>query len=112
MRTSLDTPTEDAAIARGIAADLDAVSLPTGQVKRMRPARAVLEQVVAKERADALMKRRGRPAKPAGERKVNQTLRIDPDVLEAYKATGSGWQTLMNDALRDYVKSHRMLPRR
>jgi uncharacterized protein (DUF4415 family) len=45
------------------------------------------------------------------ERKVNQTLRIDPDVLDAYKATGNGWQTLMNDALRAYAKSHRMLPR-
>ncbi|MBB3015307.1 BrnA antitoxin family protein [Cupriavidus alkaliphilus] len=53
------------------------------------------------------------PAKPVSERKVNQTLRIDPDVLAAYKATGSGWQTLMNEALRDYAAARRMLlPRR
>ncbi|SPR99752.1 BrnA antitoxin family protein [Cupriavidus taiwanensis] len=49
----------------------------------------------------------------SSERKVNQTLRIDPDVLAAYKATGSGWQTLMNEALRDYAAARRMLlPRR
>jgi uncharacterized protein (DUF4415 family) len=28
------------------------------------------------------------------------SLRIDPDVLEAYKATGKGWQSRMNEALR------------
>ncbi|WP_370866998.1 BrnA antitoxin family protein [Cupriavidus neocaledonicus] len=64
------------------------------------------------ETVEALAKRRGRPAKPVGERKVNQTLRIDPDVLAPYKATGSGWQTLMNEALRDYPAARRMLPRR
>ncbi|WP_455287258.1 BrnA antitoxin family protein [Cupriavidus necator] len=109
---TMPTPAEDAAIARGIGADSDAVELPTERIRRMRPARDVLAQVVGKEKSDELVKRRGRPAKPVAERKVNQTLRIDPDVLEAYKATGSGWQTLMNDALRDYAKSHRMLPRR
>ncbi|UDM53445.1 BrnA antitoxin family protein [Cupriavidus sp. MP-37] len=103
------TPAEDATIARGIAEDRDAVSVPTEQFKEMRSAREVL----GKDKADALAKRRGRPAKPASERKVNQTLRIDPDVLAAYKATGSGWQTLMNEALRDYAAARRMLlPRR
>ncbi|WP_427306849.1 BrnA antitoxin family protein [Cupriavidus sp. H39] len=106
------TSAEDAAIARGIADDVDAVSLPTAEIKEMRPAREALEQVLGKDKAEALAKRRGRPAKPASERKVNQTLRIDPDVLAAYKATGSGWQTLMNEALRDYATVRRMLPRR
>ncbi|MFJ4292295.1 BrnA antitoxin family protein [Cupriavidus sp. NPDC089707] len=106
------TPAEDAAIARGIGADPDAVSLPTDEIRQMRPAIEVLERAIGKEKAEALVRRRGRPAKPAGERKVNQTLRIDPEVLEAYKATGTGWQTLMNDALRDYATANRMLPRR
>ncbi|WP_082819115.1 BrnA antitoxin family protein [Cupriavidus nantongensis] len=102
------TPAEDAAIARGIAQDPSAVSVPTEQFRKMRPARELLGD----DKADALAKRRGRPAKPVGERKVNQTLRIDPDVLAAYKATGSGWQTLMNEALRDYAAARRLLPRR
>jgi uncharacterized protein (DUF4415 family) len=28
------------------------------------------------------------------------TLRLDPDVVEAFRATGAGWQRRMNDALR------------
>ncbi|KAA0181383.1 hypothetical protein FX016_11085 [Cupriavidus gilardii] len=102
---------EDAAIARGIAGDPDAVELPTERIKRMRPAREVLAEVLGEEKAESLTKRRGRPALPAAERKVSQTLRLDPDVLQAFKATGEGWQTRINDALRAYAKSHRMLPR-
>lgn len=102
------TPAEDAAIARGIAQDPDAASVPTEQFRKMRPARELLGD----DKTDALAKRRGRPAKPVGERKINQTLRIDPDVLAAFKATGSGWQTLMNEALRDYAAARRLLPPR
>ncbi|KLK91413.1 hypothetical protein AA309_20150 [Microvirga vignae] len=41
---------------------------------------------------------RGRPK--SDKSKVAVKLRIDPDVLEAYKATGPGWQTRMSEALR------------
>lgn len=34
------------------------------------------------------------------------TIRFDPDVLEALKATGKGWQTRVNDAMREWVKTH------
>jgi len=40
--------------------------------------------------------------------KVATTVRLDADVLSAFKATGKGWQTRMNAALRDYVQSHSM----
>jgi uncharacterized protein (DUF4415 family) len=33
-------------------------------------------------------------------------MRYDADVLEAFRATGSGWQTRMNDALKTYLKEH------
>lgn len=36
-------------------------------------------------------------------RKVQITIRIDADVLEAFKSEGSGYQTKINDALRSYV---------
>jgi uncharacterized protein (DUF4415 family) len=36
----------------------------------------------------ALRRGRGRPEEP--NRKFNQTLRLDPDVLEAYRHQGSG----------------------
>jgi uncharacterized protein (DUF4415 family) len=58
-------------------------------------------------RAGALVKRgRGRPP---GSNKSQMNLRIDLDVIEAYKAQGEGWQTRMNDALRDWAKSHGMM---
>ncbi|MDD2736946.1 MAG: BrnA antitoxin family protein [Desulfuromonadaceae bacterium] len=47
--------------------------------------------------------RRGRPA---GKTKASQTVRFDLDVLAAFKATGKGWQTRMNEALRAYLKEH------
>ena len=28
------------------------------------------------------------------------------DVMAAFKATGAGWQTRMNDALRDWLRTH------
>lgn len=37
--------------------------------------------------------------------KVPTTIRFDPDVLAALKATGSGWQTRVNEAMREWVKS-------
>jgi len=35
------------------------------------------------------------------------TLRIDADVLEWFKQKGNKYQTRINDALREYVKTHR-----
>jgi uncharacterized protein (DUF4415 family) len=33
------------------------------------------------------------------------TIRFDADVLAALKATGRGWQTRVNDAMREWVKA-------
>jgi uncharacterized protein (DUF4415 family) len=38
--------------------------------------------------------------------KVAVTVRYSPEVVAYFKATGEGWQTRMNDALREYVKQH------
>lgn len=46
--------------------------------------------------------KRGR--KPSGNSKKLLTLRLDPDVIEGFKATGEGWQSRMNDALRVHLK--------
>ena len=40
--------------------------------------------------------------------KASQTVRFDVAILEAFKSTGKGWQTRMNDALRTYLKEHPM----
>lgn len=39
--------------------------------------------------------------------KVPLTVRYSPEVVAYFKATGEGWQTRMNDALRAYVEKHR-----
>lgn len=35
------------------------------------------------------------------------TIRLSPDVMAAFKATGAGWQTRIDDALRDWLRTHR-----
>lgn len=50
------------------------------------------------ERIAAVPVTRGRPKLAAP--KVSVTLRLDPDVLERFRATGPGWQTRINAALR------------
>jgi uncharacterized protein (DUF4415 family) len=42
--------------------------------------------------------RRGRPPLPSPKQAVN--LRLDADVLAAYRKTGDGWQTRINEDLR------------
>lgn len=41
---------------------------------------------------------RGRPKSTAP--KISTTLRLDPEVLDAFKSSGPGWQSRMNEALR------------
>ena len=48
-----------------------------------------------------LLARRGRPR--SVNKKLPVMLRLDPDVVERFKADGEGWQTRMNDALRKAV---------
>jgi len=37
------------------------------------------------------------------------SIRLDVRVLDAFKATGEGWQTLMNDALTEWADQQGML---
>lgn len=50
------------------------------------------------------MRKRGRPP---GSTKESTTIRIDHDVLDAFRAGGPGWQSRMNAALRDWLKTHK-----
>lgn len=75
-------------------ADWDEVSdnpdLTDDQLAQLRPAQDVLPPGIYA----ALTRRAGRPK--AESPKVSVTIRLDPDVVETYKATGPGWQTRMN----------------
>jgi uncharacterized protein (DUF4415 family) len=49
-------------------------------------------------------KLRGRPK--AASTKERITIRLSPDVVGAFRATGQGWQTRVDAALRDWLKTH------
>jgi uncharacterized protein (DUF4415 family) len=46
--------------------------------------------------------RRGRPKSDSPKEAVS--LRLDPDVVAHYRATGPGWQSRINEALRQAAK--------
>ncbi len=48
--------------------------------------------------------KRGRPAL-TGVTKEQITLRLDPAVIDGFKATGPGWQGRMNEVLRDWLRN-------
>ena len=52
----------------------------------------------------AAAKKRGRPV---GSSKEQVAIRFDRDVLAAFRAAGPGWQTRMNDALKDWLRTHK-----
>ena len=52
----------------------------------------------------AALKKRGRPAGSGTKEQV--AIRFDRDVLSAFRSSGPGWQTRMNEALRDWLRTH------
>ena len=59
--------------------------------------------------AQIVARKRGRPAGSVKQdAKVSTTIRIDVDVLAAFKAQGAGWQTRINDVLRADLQAGRI----
>jgi uncharacterized protein (DUF4415 family) len=64
------------------------------------------EREVPREEFAAAVKAATRMGRPRLERpKRPVTVRYDADVIDAFKATGPGWQTRMNDALREWLRA-------
>jgi uncharacterized protein (DUF4415 family) len=53
---------------------------------------------------------RGRGRPPVAVKRPTLNMRVDAEILEAFKATGPGWQTRINSLLRDAVKSGAVRP--
>lgn len=87
--TIMNTAAEDAAITAAALSDPDARPLTDEEWESVKPRLRI-----------------GRPpsTKPL---KVSTTIRFDADVLAALKASGPGWQTRVNDAMREYVAQRR-----
>jgi uncharacterized protein (DUF4415 family) len=74
--------------------------------RNAQPAAEALPEIFGEEAAENLLKRRG-PGRPKQEvTKVFTRLRLDPDILAAFKKGGRGWQTRINEALREWVAAH------
>lgn len=71
--------------------------------KRMRLAREVVPEIV-KAYEEGRLKVRGPQKKPT---KVQMTLRVSREVVDFFKSKGKGWQSRMDKALKEYVKSHK-----
>ena len=75
--------------------------------KKARPASEVLPEIFSKDVADKMLNKK--PGRPLGSGvKESQTVRFDRDILAAFKSTGKGWQTRMNEALREWLREHPM----
>lgn len=86
--------TEDQ-IQRMIASDPDAPEATDEQLAQAKPFDEAFPAL-----ADAMRKNVG--GRPKSENpKVAVSLRLDQDVVARFKASGPGWQTRINDALRD-----------
>lgn len=72
--------------------DHDNPEWTAGDFAKARPASELPAHIRA-----AFPKTRGPQKAPT---KVAVSLRLDPDVVEAFKASGPGWQGRINDALR------------
>lgn len=72
----------------------------------MRPASEVLPEILGKELAAELLVKKpmGRPK--AKDPKIYTGIRLDPEVRRAFEATGKGWQTRINNVLKDWLKTH------
>jgi uncharacterized protein (DUF4415 family) len=83
---------EEARIQAAIARDPDAPEVTDVQAAQARPASEVLDPDLF-----ANLTRRGRPRSEASKKLV--ALRLPPDVIAGYQATGPGWQVRMGEVL-------------
>lgn len=72
--------------------------LTAADFKRFRPASEVLPETLLGK-----LKTRGQQKGPTKER---ITIRLSPEVVQRFRDTGDGWQTRMDAALKDWLKSH------
>lgn len=83
----LPTPEEDAAITSAALPDPDAMPLTDAEWVAAKPSLG-----------------RGRPRAEVTKERI--TIRLSPEVLSYFRASGPGWQTRMDEALREWMRTH------
>lgn len=90
------TDEEEAEIQAMIASDPENPEMTEAELRELRPFREVFPDLAA-----SIDRKLGRPK--ADNPKKAISLRLDAEVIERFKATGDGWQSRMNEALRKAV---------
>jgi len=80
----LPSDQEETEVNAGIDADPDARELTEQEFQQLRPL--------------------GRPKAEVTKERI--TIRLSPEVVAKFRATGSGWQTRMDKALQEYLSNH------
>lgn len=62
------------------------------------------ERAIVSQNYAELKSKIGRPISDNPKQAVS--IRFDSDIVEYFKSKGKGWQTAMNDALREYIATH------
>lgn len=77
--------------------------------------RGLLESIAQAKRGEGrvttpeqiMARRAGRPVGTVkAAPKVSTTIRLSPEVSAAFRATGDGWQTRVDAALKDWLRTH------
>lgn len=72
---------------------------------KAKPAAEVLPKLFGARGAEEMLRpKRGRP--PVERPKAHVNIRLDADVVESFRATGTGWQTRINAVLKNWLKTH------
>ena len=74
--------------------------LTVADIRRFKPAHVALPVELQKTLG---VRPRGPQKLPT---KQATTIRLSPEVMGAFKATGRGWQTRIDAALKDWLKTH------
>lgn len=74
--------------------------LRAADMRRFRPAAELLPEQVQRQLG---IKTRGPQKAPT---KIATTIRLSPEVSAAFRATGPGWQTRIDNALKDWLRTH------
>ncbi|WP_410498121.1 BrnA antitoxin family protein [Chitinibacter sp. S2-10] len=73
---------------------------------KARPAAEMLPGLFGQAAATEMLKPKGGRPKST-DKKVQLTVRYSAEVVNYFKGTGDGWQTRMDEALREYVATHK-----
>jgi uncharacterized protein (DUF4415 family) len=102
---ALPSPQEDAAIDAAIVADSDSHEWTGADFASAKPASAFFDSATHAKLVQ-LQRKPGERGPQKAPTKVATTIRLSPDVAAAFKATGAGWQTRIDAALKDWLKTH------